>query len=720
MAAGPLQDRPSGEDAGAQASTRRLFLRLWTLVLAVAWGGLSLHPDYGSDAFFHWMLGREVWRTHARVVTERWALPGFHERCAVPEWLWDVGAWLVERAFGAPGIAGLVFALAGLAAWACSRLAAARGHEVTVVVLVTASISPLVLARIQDRPETVVMVIVPCVLMLAEHLARATSRRERVPRVAQLLALVLLWAQVHPSFILAPILVGLVAGDRLVRADHELALALLVGLGGVSLTSAQGADVYAYTWKHAASYAVTHVAEWEPPTWDMLDPARNLHLPLYAALWIASLAGVARGRRVSGRALALALFGLLLVVRGRRNLGLGAELLVPFAADGLDAFFAGTSPRMGRAATFASLAFSVVVFARLAGALDVEVGPLGTIESADALFPVRGAAFLRGMPAGTRVLTTYEVGAPLAYWLDGHARTSLDARTVLYFDDPEYAAARASWEDAGALDRTLHMYALETAVVDRANPVCALLAARADWEPVVVEANQTTFVRKAVYRGAGAGHLAPCGDDRFTTDACDDGGAALQRELEVLAGDPFVDDMRVEARIRCGHDTLDADVLVAMLPPRSRAAGFLAERDGALAWILAHAGRLDEAVGLVAPYVAEGDVGAASRIATVLAERGDPRLAPMLRQLIAVHDDASPPWVFALLANGCAREGKLDCAATYGIFAAAKGEGSAALALCAVSTKHADPVTRAEATRWFEVLRHDETLAGGTVPPTCP
>ena len=332
------------------------------------------------------------------------------------------------------------------------------------------------------------------------------------------------------------------------------------------MTSAQGADVYVYTWKHAASYAVTHVAEWEPPTWDMLDPARNVHLPLYGALWLASLAGVARGRRVSGRALALGLFGLLLVVRGRRNLGLGAELLVPFASDGLDALFAGTSPRIGRATTFASLAFSVVVFARLAGILDIEVGPLGTLESADALFPVRGAAFLRGMPAGTRVLTTYDAGAPLAYWLDGHVRTSLDARTVLYFDDAEYAAARASWEDAGALDRTLRMYALEAAVVDRANPVCAMLAARADWEPVVVEANQTTFVRKEVYRGAGAGHLAPCGDDRFTTDACDDGGAALQRELDALAGDPFIDDMRVEARIQCGHGALDADALVAMLP----------------------------------------------------------------------------------------------------------------------------------------------------------
>ena len=180
------------------------------------------------------MLGREVWCTHARVVTERWALPDFHERCAVPEWLWDVAAWLVERAFGAAGIAALVFALAGLAAWACSRLAAARGHEVTAVVVVTASISPLVLARIQDRPETVVMAIVPCVLMLAEQLALSTSRRQRVPRVALLLALVVLWAQVHPSFLLAPILIGLVAGDRLVRADRGLALAFLVALGGVS------------------------------------------------------------------------------------------------------------------------------------------------------------------------------------------------------------------------------------------------------------------------------------------------------------------------------------------------------------------------------------------------------------------------------------------------------------------------------------------------------
>jgi hypothetical protein len=246
------------------------------------------------------------------------------------------------------------------------------------------------------------------------------------------------------------------------------------------------------------------------------------------------------------------------------------------------------------------------------------------------------------------------------------------------------------------------------------------MAARPDWEPVVVEAGYTTFARRGAYKGEGVGHLAPCGDDRFTTDACDDGGVALVRELDAQAGDPFLDAMRVEGRVRCGYDAVDADALVAMLPPRARAVGFLAERDGLLAWILAHAGRLDDAIDLVSPYVAEGDVRAASRIAWVLDEHGDRRLRPMLQQLVAVHDDAAPPWVFALLADACARESKLDCAATYGIFAAAKGEGEASLALCAVSTRHPDPVTRAEAARWLDALRRDAKPGAKGVALACP
>jgi hypothetical protein len=720
MAVGAASEVESGE---VLARSRRLVVRLWTALLVVAWSALSLHPDYGSDAFFHWMLGREVLRTHARVVTERWALPELHATCAVPEWLWDIGAWLVQRTFGAGGSALLVLACAALAAWACCRLAASVAHEAATVVLVTACISPLVLARIQDRPETAVMVFVPSLLVVAAKLANAGSARERAIHAAQIVALMLLWAQVHPSFILVPILVAIVAGESVVRADRRLAVGLVVALGLASLSSAQGATVLAYTWKHASSYAVSHVSEWSPPTWDMLDPTRNVHLPPYAALWFAALVGIARGRRLPRRQLALALFGLFLVVRGRRNLGLGAELLVPFAVDGLDALFAGTSARVGRAAVFASLAFAVALFARLAVILDTEIGPLGTFASADALFPAHAAAFLARAPEGTRVLTTYDAGAPLAFWLDGHVRTSLDGRTLLYFSDPEFAVARASWEDAHALEETLRMDSFDAAVVERTNSICALLAARSDWEPAVVEATYTTFVRKGAYRGGGIGHLAPCGGDRFTTDACDDGGAAVVGELDALAGDPFLDAMRVEARVRCGLDARDADALVAMLPPRARAAGFLAERDGLFAWILAHAGRVDDAVDLVAPYVAKGDVGAASRVAWVLDARGDPRLRPMLERLLAIHDDAAPAWIPALLADACAREGKLDCAATYGMFAAAKGEGEVSPALCAVSSKHPDSVTRAEAARWLDALRRDAKRGANgatSVAPACP
>ena len=704
------------DDAPNDARVRRLILRSWTALLAVAWGALSLHPDYGSDVFFHLTLGREVLRTHTRVVAERWALPGLHERCAVPEWLWDVVASLLHRGYGWGGVAALVIGLAVLAAWACCRLASSRSREAASVVLVTAAISPLVLARIQERPEAAVMVLAPCLVLLSERLGAAEVVRERAKTALQLVLVVLLWAQVHPSFVLAPLLVAIVAGDRLVRADRRLAVATTLGLAIASLTSAQGVQVFAYTLKHASSYAVSRVTEWSPPSWDMLDPARNIHLPLYAALWIVGLGGTARAQRLPRRELALALFGLLLVVRGRRNIGLGAELLVPFAVAGVDALLAGASPRVARAAVFASLAASIVVFVKLAAMLDVEVGPLGAIGPPEGLFPSRAAAFLAHAPTGTRVLTTYEAGAPLGFWLDGHVRTSLDGRTLLYFDDPEYAAARASWEDAGALDRMLHIYGIDAAVVDRTNPVCALLAAKADWEPILVEAAQTTFTRKEAYRGPSIGHLAPCGSNRFTTDACDD-ASALVRELDAQAGNPFLDELRVEARIRCGGEALDADALVAMLPARARASGFLADRDGALAWILAHAGRLDQAIDLVSPYILEGDVRAAARVAWVLDQHGDPRLGPMLERLAAIHGDEAPPWLFALLANACARDGRLDCAATYGIFAGAKGEVEAAPALCAVSTKHADPVTRNEALLWLEALRRAKQ---GATSLTCP
>jgi hypothetical protein len=713
---------PSGGPAEALPA-RGLIVRLWTVLLAALWGALSLHPDYGSDIFFHLMFGREVLRTHARVLTERWALPGMHERCAVPEWLWDIVAFASHRAWGWAGVAGLVVVIAVLAAWACCRLAASRARHgsVAAVIVVTACVSPLVLLRLQGRPDAAVMLLLPALLLLSDGLG-AASVRARTSRAAAVLALVFLWAQIHPSFVLAPIFVAIAGGDRMVRVDRRLAAGLALGLVVVSLTSAQGAAVFAYTLRHSESYTVSHVVEWLPPTWDMLDPTRHLFLPLYAALWIAALTGFALRRRIPLRELLLALVGLLLIARGQRNFGMGGELLVPFAVLGIDVLLAGVPARFGLVWALASVLAAALLFVRVASTLDDSLGPLGAVGPAAGYFPARAAAVLARSPPGTRVMTSYDAGAPLAFWLDGHVRTSLDARTLLYFDDPEFAAARASWEDAGALDRAIRIYGFDAAVVERSQPVCDFFAARTDWEPIVVDAMQTTFARKGAGLGPPLLRLSPCGEERFTRDACEDGGGTLTRELDAAAGDPFVDYLRVEARIACWHDTLDADALVAWLPTRARSAGFRAERDGALAWILAHAGRVDEAVALVAPYVAQGSVRAASRVAWVLENRNDPRLRPMLERLIADQDETTiPRWVFALLANACAREDKLSCAATYGTFSAAKGEAQAAPALCAVAKRATDPVMRKEASLWLDALRKDPGKGGAsTALLACP
>ena len=696
--------------------------RLWASLLAVAWAALSARPFGGTDGYWHATLGRAVLAERARIVTERWAIPGFHDRCAAQEWLWDVGAYLVQARFGWKGIGVVVVVLAALAAIGCFRLVTWTERKIpfAAVVFVTAAVSPLVLSRILDRPETAVMALLPVFLLACERLGAAASARVRLRLTVALVLLELLWAQLHPSFVLAPAIAFIVAGERLWRAERRLAIALGLALFVGLFSSALGAGFLRNVLAHASGDAVAHVIDMSPPTWSLANPAVALHYPLFALLWVGALAGLVRGRILPRRELALALLGLLLALRARRGLGPGSELLLPLAFLGWGALLDGLPRRVALVTLGAATAAAVALFVRLAGELDVGEGPLGTLGLAEAAHPRRAADLLRTAPEGMHVLTSYEAGSPLGFWLDGRVRTYVDGRTPLLFDAPEFAAARAVWSDPDALERAISVYAFDAAVVERASPSCVALAEKKTWRAVVVEAAHTTFVREETKLGRPVAFLAPCGADYFVADACEDGGAALGRELDALPSDPFVSTLRVAARIECTRGSLNADALVAALPSRASSAGFLAERDGLLAWILVRAGHTDDALDLVWPYVRMGDQRAAARVASVLDASKDRHLRPLMERLLAQNDDRAAPWVFGLLASACAREGDLDCAATHGMHAAALGETAAFPALCAVARDHTDTVTRGEATQWLEALRRAPRKGRAPPPLSCP
>ena len=83
-----------GAEARARAMTKPL-TRIWTGLLAGAAFLLAWHPITTPDLFFHLSLGRAVWRAGSRVVAVPTAFAELAGPRVVPQWLWDVAAYLL-------------------------------------------------------------------------------------------------------------------------------------------------------------------------------------------------------------------------------------------------------------------------------------------------------------------------------------------------------------------------------------------------------------------------------------------------------------------------------------------------------------------------------------------------------------------------------------------------------------------------------------------------
>src|SRR5262249_47655387 len=94
--------------------TRRQLLFACALVPIACWSVAT--GLFENDTLWHLGLGRAVLAAGARTVHEPWALPGeFPALCVVPEWLWDVLTFTIQRAWGFLGVHAFVMAMAALA-----------------------------------------------------------------------------------------------------------------------------------------------------------------------------------------------------------------------------------------------------------------------------------------------------------------------------------------------------------------------------------------------------------------------------------------------------------------------------------------------------------------------------------------------------------------------------------------------------------------------------
>lgn len=539
-------------------ATSRRFRARFAVASALLAAIISFRPFRESDLFWHLALGRAVVREHARVVTEPYALEVFPAKCVAPEWLWDVIVYGAYRSFGYTAIAVVVLIIAA-AIGAALPYALGTTNRAALVSAGFLGLA-LALARIRERPETLATL-----LLVATMIVARTSTRHRY---TLLVAIAVAWAQVHPTFVLAPV-VALILLDRRPPA-------LVAAMCAALFTSAHGVHFISNTIAHARGHAVARIADMAAPTAGTFHPITSVFGPLFLVMWVLAIGGALAGRRIDRRHLALATVGTALVVVAVRGLAMGGVLLAPLLADGI----AALAKRSATQLLFAAI--GALGLARAAQRLDAQNGPWGHVGLLPGNDPIVAARWLaaRGTKDRARVYTSFDAGAPIGFLADGRARITLDSRVPLYFSAADLAAA-----DGDPLERATRL-SLDFAVVKRSDAHCATFA-RA-WKTVIVEPRFTLFARESdrVVRG-----VNPCGGEY----------ARCTEDLGIGDDDEtFASFLRADHAVRCRNARWNGSV-----PSRYQAALYPWPRDRLLATMLIADRRIDAAEDLLRPWIEE-------------------------------------------------------------------------------------------------------------------
>jgi hypothetical protein len=675
---------------------RRLLLFL-ALALAAACALVHSHPAGDPDTFWHLTLGRAVLQHGARTFPEPVALAAFSDPCTAPEWLWEVAAYGLYRAGGFGALCAGLMAIAAGAALAVIFLLrrALPGAPFAATATVAAVVLCVSQCAVILRPHSSYHLLLPAFLG-ALYAMQAAPAPRRARWLALLVALQLLWVQLHGSFILGPPLLCLFVLDTLRRegagADRRPLLLAVLASCLTLVTGAYGAGFLSFLIDHSGGDAVRHIQDMAAPRWSNFEP-RN---PFQGGLWVLallSLSALLRGRPPA-RDIALALLGVVLHATAVRFFDAAALLAAPLALRGAAALVPASLPP--RVAAPLGLGAAALFMGWLLTGTAGWWGPMLRPGLRETYLPLGAAAFIRGLPPGQRVLSSYEAAAPLGFSLQGHARTFVDGRTPLYFDSADYVVSRLILNYEEALERGLRRHDITVAVAPRGEKICALLQAR--WDPVFTEGGFTTFMPRG--SAPRLQHLTPCGDSHIGPEVCKDGGAGALREIAALSARhpaAFYQVLEALLQAQCGQPP---EVFLSRMPARPGDYEPVWRRLKARAHL--QRGQAAAAAALMAPELKEGDLEAVRLLLPALVKGTSPKEARRLLERSArLLDDQMPPQLVLVLARLCMAEGDAECVRFYGMRAATHGVPGAQEVLRWLAERHPSQRVRADAAAWL-------------------
>ncbi|MBL0172267.1 MAG: hypothetical protein IPP90_16390 [Gemmatimonadaceae bacterium] len=304
----------------ANAHTRDEGWRLTRLRLSHVWAMaaialpllITIGARMGSvDLTYHLRAGAMMLDSGALLRTDTFTFTAAGAPWVDQQWLGQVVLAWVFRAEGWLALALMRALLAGIVLVSVHAACRARGAAARPAAWLTLGSACLLLPTLQLRPQLFGLACFALTLWLI------AGRRNHRRRLWFMVPLVMLWANLHGTFVLAIGLIGLAWLDDIHDRDRGASRLVIVGLASIAATLVNpfGARVWLYVLELSGNPAVRQlVAEWQPTSIDSFSGAVFLVSDPVVALLLARF----RVRPAWPMLLALASFFLigLLSVRG--------------------------------------------------------------------------------------------------------------------------------------------------------------------------------------------------------------------------------------------------------------------------------------------------------------------------------------------------------------------------------------------------------------------
>jgi hypothetical protein len=640
----------------------------WGLLLAFAAAVLRIRPLGAPDTWWHLNVGRIVLETGQRRFPDRMAIE-VKEQFVAGEWGFDVVAWGLYS-LGGPDLlvvfAGFAAAVSCLLVWRLAReWGAAPWTALGIAGVVVAATS----WRFFPRPHILFLCFLPAALILAHRASRATDARRRIP-LAGLLGLVGLWAQCHPSVIIAPAVVGL-AGLPFVIGRHEAREGLLglhrdlwialVLLALIPFTSPYGLGILGQVTGHSGTNSVLHIGEMQPLALSDFWPPTSRSLLAVEALVLVALLGIGRRRRLPIGPLLLGGLGLMMTLNTHRFRAAWAILLVPLVADVVRFRREDRLLATGMAALAALGVWSATPGWNPGGpsdtwqSIDRDWAPEALGDALDA-FDVRGDVF-----------NDYDAGGYIGFRRFEQVRVFIDGRTPPYFTDDHFWAARQAQADPSLFDRLDREHQFSAAIVGRDAALCSALDEHDGWMPAWFDGSRALFVRPGVAPELRV--LSPCAT-RSNVKGCQQGdqavhAAEIDRLLAVSPTSAYLGRLATMLDVFCLGRNSDWSASWGLDPDNP-------ELHWALARGAVKAGDPQAAIDLLEP-----DRTARSLRLRVETEAARGNTAGTLEAAwlyVEAEGDSTPPDILGHLATACLAQDDQLCALHQGLRAALRGD----------------------------------------------